>query len=112
MTENIPVVSEFFFCRIIVDNHNTLGEGGDVSQSLSHATEPIDLSTTFYKSIEVDKDVLMYDFGKQNFPDYQPQEGYGYLKVAVANKRREICKAKRVIVTEYDEVYNYDYANT
>ena len=41
---------------------------------------PIDESTTYYKVHEIEKECLMYAFAQKYYPNYQPEQGFGYHK--------------------------------
>ena len=41
---------------------------------------PIDISTTYFKLLDVTNECLMYEFGMKHFPGYEPDDGYGYVK--------------------------------
>ena len=59
--------------------------------------EPIDVSTTFYKLLDVAEECSMYQFGKNHFPDYRPESGFGYYK-PTSDEVKRIQLHKRVIV--------------
>ena len=59
--------------------------------------EPIDLSTTYYVLLTVKKECSIYEFGKDRFPDYQPDRGFGYYK-HTDDDFKPIQLHKRVIV--------------
>lgn len=40
----------------------------------------IDESTTSYKLWDIHKKCLMYEFAKEHYPGYQPQDGFGYYE--------------------------------
>lgn len=44
--------------------------------------EPIDLSTTFHKLLPVEQQCSIYEFGKEHFPGYQSERGFGYCKAS------------------------------
>lgn len=67
------------------------------SDDKKYVKKPIDKSTTFFKLHEVTNDCLMYEFAETQFPGYQPEDGYGYLKT-IAGKLKETSRHKKLIL--------------
>ena len=61
---------------------------------------PIDRAISFYTiHIVTDDNCLMYKFTTEHYPDYQPQDGFGYYKLT-NQEIRSISPHKRVILME------------
>ena len=58
------------------------GYQNSANQSKQDQLELIDQSTTFFELLRVSEKCSMYKFGTKRFPNFQPQEGFGYYKVA------------------------------
>ena len=58
----------------------------------------IDLSITFYKiwTVIAASDILMYEFARKHYPDYQPEDGFGYYKLM--DKKIEYIQPHRKLI--------------
>ena len=64
---------------------------------------PIDMSTTYFKLLDVTNECLMYEFGMKHFPGYEPEHGYGYVKKCGSLK--SISPHNKVILMDPDKVF-------
>ena len=64
--------------------------------------EPIDLSTTAYKFFCTTEECMMYRLKVPGFPDFHPDEGFGYCKYRVTEESQieKIKARKRIIVMD------------
>ena len=65
---------------------------------------PIDVTTTYFKRFDVTDECLMHEFGMKHFPDYNPEDGFGFFKMS-GDDSKSIPPEKQVIIM--DEVYIY-----